>query len=172
MLYIILCSLAILNALSRKTLPEAVLLGKYLKSPYATSCLKQVLFSYFWYIYLELSVSLYFCSLSLFLVNCTQALYVNLNCYKCISDNICTYICYNKISPNTGTLSKGVLIYKLFNKHFVSWFLINIDFLLSHNAHFDKSIILPFFVSVTLGFLLFVFLLHFKQSNNIGFYIV
>ena len=39
----------------------------------------------------------------------------------------------------------------------------NFDFLLSHTAHSDKSIILPFLVFTTFGFLLFVFLLHYEQ---------
>ena len=41
--------------------------------------------------------------------------------------------------------------------------LINFGFLLSHTAHFDKRIILPFLVFLTFGFLLSVFFLHLKQ---------
>ena len=41
--------------------------------------------------------------------------------------------------------------------------LINFNFLLSHTAHFGKSIILQFFFLATIGFLLSVFCLHFKQ---------
>ena len=76
------------------------------------------------------------------------------------------------MSPNTGILLKGVFILKLFNKHLVFCFLINLDFLLSHIAHFDKSIIPPLFVSVTLEFLFVVVLVHFKQYNNVALHIV
>ena len=52
----------------------------------------------------------------------------------------------NKISPNIGTLLNGVLIPKLLNKPFASWFLINLHFLLPHIAHFDNIIDLPLLV--------------------------
>ena len=53
------------------------------------------------------------------------------------------FICIqNKISPNIGTLLNGVLIPKLLNSPFASWFLINLDFLLPHIAHFDNTIVL------------------------------
>ena len=51
----------------------------------------------------------------------------------------------------------------LLNTPLASWSLINSNFLLSHTAHFDKSIILPFLVFTTFGFLLSVSFLHFKQ---------
>ena len=69
----------------------------------------------------------------------------------------------NKRRPATGILLKGALIPKLRNYPLASCSLVNFDFLLSHTAHFDKSIILPFFVVANLGFLFSVFLLHFKQ---------
>ena len=58
----------------------------------------------------------------------------------------------------------GVFIPKLLNNPLASCSLINFDFLLSHTAHFDKSIIhpfLPFFP--TFGFFLLYF---FYTSNN------
>ena len=69
------------------------------------------------------------------------------------------------MSPNIGTLLNGVLIPKLLNNPFTSWFLINFDFLLSHIAHFDN--ILPLAVFETLGFMFSVFFLHFKQYDFI-----
>ena len=50
------------------------------------------------------------------------------------------------MSPNIGTLLNGVLIPKLFNSPFASWFLINLDFLLPRIAHFDNIIDLPLLV--------------------------
>ena len=41
--------------------------------------------------------------------------------------------------------------------------LINFQFLLLNTAHFDKGIILLFFVFTAFGLLLSVFFLHFKQ---------
>ena len=41
--------------------------------------------------------------------------------------------------------------------------LTNFNILLSHTAHFGKSIILLFLFFTTFGFLLYVFILHFKQ---------
>ena len=52
---------------------------------------------------------------------------------------------------------------KLLNNSLASHSLINFKFLLLHTAHFDKSIILPFLVFITVLFLLSVFFLHFKQ---------
>ena len=46
---------------------------------------KKALYNSFWKMYLESSVSLSFCVLSLFLVNASQTLYVNLGYFKCIS---------------------------------------------------------------------------------------
>ena len=61
--------------------------------------------------------------------------------------------------PTKGSLLKGVFIPKLLNNLLASCSLINLDSLLSHTAHFDKSIILFFFVLTTFGFLLSVFFL-------------
>ena len=60
-----------------------------------------------------------------------------------------------KGGPTKGILLKGVFIPKLLNIPLAFSSLINFDFLLSHIAHFDKSIILS------------VFFLHFKQYDNI-----
>ena len=57
----------------------------------------------------------------------------------------------NKILPNRGILINGVLIPKLLNNPFASYSLINIDILISHIVHFDKSIVLPLIVFEILG---------------------
>ena len=62
---------------------------------------------------------------------------------------------YNKKSPNIGTLFNGVLIAKLLNSPFASWFLINLNFLLPHIAHFDNIITIPLLVLETCGFIFF-----------------
>ena len=71
----------------------------------------------------------------------------------------------NKISLNTGTLLNGVLIPKLLNSPFASLFLINLDFLLQHIAHFDNTIVLSLLVFETLEFMFSVSFLHFKQYD-------
>ena len=114
-----------------------------------TSFILFVLINISWISYLN------FCILSLFFVNGPQALYVNPDCLKCISGMYSMY------------LLKGVFIPKLLNNLLASCSLINFDFLLSHTADFDKSIILLFFVLKTFGFLLSVFFLHLKQYDNI-----
>ena len=73
------------------------------------------------------------------------------------------------MGPNKGISLKSVLIPKLLNNTLALCSLINFDFLLSHIAHFEKSIVLPFFVLTTFRFLLSVFFLHFRQYNNIAF---
>ena len=45
-----------------------------------------------------------------------------------------------KISPNNGILLNGILRPKLLNILLASCFLINLDFLLPHIAHFDDMI--------------------------------
>ena len=67
------------------------------------------------------------------------------------------------VSRNNGTLLNGVLRPKLLNSHFASYFLINLDFLLPHMAHFDNIIVLPLLVFETLGFMFSIYLPHFKQ---------
>ena len=61
------------------------------------------------------------------------------------------------MSPNIGILLNGVLIPKLLNSPFVSWFLINLDFLLPHIAHFDNIIDLPLLVVKISGSVFSVF---------------
>ena len=63
----------------------------------------------------------------------------------------------NKISRNIGTLLNSVLIPKLLNSRFASWFLINLDFLLSHIAHFDNIIDLLLLVLEIFGSIFLVF---------------
>ena len=72
--------------------------------------------------------------------------------------------------PTKRNLLKCFFITKLLNNPLASCSLINLNFLLSHTAHFDKSIILPFFVFTTFRFLFSVFFLHFKQYDNSVFY--
>ena len=71
------------------------------------------------------------------------------------------------MSPNIGNLLNGVLISSFPNNPFDSCFLINLDFLLLHIAHFDNIIILPLLVLETCGFMFFVCFLHFKQYDSI-----
>ena len=58
-----------------------------------------------------------------------------------------------EIPPKIGTFIPN----KVLNTSLVSWSLRNFDFLLLKTAHFNKSIILPFLVLTTFGFLLPVF---------------
>ena len=60
------------------------------------------------------------------------------------------YTHQNKILPNKDTLLNSVLTRKLLNNPFSSGFLINLDFLLPHIAHFDNIIVLPLLVFETL----------------------
>ena len=53
------------------------------------------------------------------------------------------------MSPSRGTLLNGVLIPSLLNNPFASCFLINLDFLVPHIAHFDNIIRLPLLVLET-----------------------
>ena len=72
-----------------------------------------------------------------------------------------------KRGPTKEILLKEVFIPKLLNNPLAFCLLINFDFSLSHTAHSDKSVILPFFVFKTFGILLYVFFLHFKQYDTI-----
>ena len=47
------------------------------------------------------------------------------------------------MSPNNGILLNGVVRPRLLNNLFASCSFINLDFLLSHTAHFDDNIELP-----------------------------
>ena len=71
------------------------------------------------------------------------------------------------MSPNIGTLLNGVLIPKLLNSPFASWFLINPDFLLPHIAHFDNTIALPLLLLEIFGSMFSACFLHFKQYDFI-----
>ena len=69
------------------------------------------------------------------------------------------------ILPNIGTSSKGDLTpNKLVINLLASCSLINLDFLPSNTARFDKSIGFPIFLCNTWLFTLFF--LHFKQYHN------
>ena len=68
----------------------------------------------------------------------------------------------NTSKTKEALLLQGVVIPKLLNNPLGSCSLKNLDFLLTHTSHFDISIILPFFVLTTFGFLLSVLFLHFK----------
>ena len=84
--------------------------------------------------------------------------------FHCIQRSCAQWNCIQeKISPNTGILLRGVFIPTLLNIPLASCFLINFDLLLSHIAHFDNIIVLPLLVFETLGVMLSVFFLHFKQ---------
>ena len=72
----------------------------------------------------------------------------------------------NKIEPKKESWPKGVPIPKLFNNQLASCALINLDFLLTETVQFSETIIFPFFVSLTFGFLFSAVLLHFKQSDK------
>ena len=67
----------------------------------------------------------------------------------------------NKISPNNVILFNVALRHKLLNIPFASCYVINIDFLQLY------IIVLPLLVFETLGFILSVFFLHFKQLDDI-----
>ena len=68
--------------------------------------------------------------------------------------------------PNREISLKDVFIPKLRNNALASRSLINFDILLSHTSHFYQNVTLPFFVLTSLGFLLSVFFLHFKQNDR------
>ena len=69
--------------------------------------------------------------------------------------------------PNIGTLLNGALIPKLLHSPFASWFLINLDFLRPHIAHFDNTIALPLLLLEIFGSMFSVSFLHFKQYDLI-----
>ena len=62
-----------------------------------------------------------------------------------------------------------VLRPKLLNIPLASCFLINLDFLLPHIAHFDNIIVLPLLGFETLGFIFSVCFLHFKLFYILDF---
>ena len=65
--------------------------------------------------------------------------------------------------PNIGNLLNSFLTPNLLNNPFASQFLINLDFLLPHIAHFDNIVALPLLVPETLRFMFSVSFLHLKQ---------
>ena len=77
--------------------------------------------------------------------------------------------CINLFNTIKTILLKIVFIPKLINSPVASCYIINIDFLLSHTAHFDKSFIIPFLVLATFELLLSVFFQHFKQHDKVVF---
>ena len=56
------------------------------------------------------------------------------------------------MSSNNGILFNSVLRPKLLNNPFI-----NLDFLLSHTAHFDNNFVLPFFGFITFEFTFYLF---------------
>ena len=66
-----------------------------------------------------------------------------------------------QISPNNGILFNGFLRPKLLNITLASYFLLNLDFLLPHRAHFDDNIVLPLPVFENFGFMFSVFFFFF-----------
>ena len=120
---------------------------------------------------LESPVSLDYFTFSLLLANDWLALKINSVCLKCISginlppanktfifNFIFVLYSQNKIRPNMGIWVKVVFISKLLNNQLASCSSINLEFLQSHTASFDESIIYLFFVFLTLGFLLSIFI--------------
>ena len=66
--------------------------------------------------------------------------------------------------PTIGiSLKRDLICNKSVKKPLVFYSLINLDFLIRHTVQFDESIILPFFIFLTFGFILAIFFLHFKQ---------
>ena len=63
----------------------------------------------------------------------------------------------NKKGPNKGILLETVFIPKLRNNPLASWYLINLNFLVSQIANLDKIVSFSLFVFATLGLLLSVF---------------
>ena len=61
------------------------------------------------------------------------------------------------MSPDNGILLNSVLRPKLLNSPLASCFLINLDFLVLHIAHFDNIIVLPLVVFETLGLMFSVY---------------
>ena len=106
-------------------------------------------------------------SFFVFLFFILYVLYLNPGCLKCISctnlspenKNLITIslilYSWNKREINKGILLESVFIPKPLNNPLASCSLINLDFLLSQTANFDKGIILPVFCRYI--FLIFTF---------------
>ena len=80
-----------------------------------------------------------------FFINGLKALYTNTGCLKCISDmtlslanNYCIHLLYSR---NEISLNNGVLDLNWTKNLLASLSLTNLDFLLFHTAHFNKSVI-------------------------------
>ena len=74
------------------------------------------------------------------------------------------------MSPNDGIFLNGVLRTKMLNTLLPACFLINLDFLQLHIAHFDNSIVLPLLVFKTFGFMFSLFF-HTLNKKMTLFYI-
>ena len=110
-----------------------------------------------------------------FFVFCKWCTYVNMGCLKCISGInlspanknlftissilyvVLTWLIWNKRGPTKWILLTGVFVPKPLKNRLASCSLINLGFLLTHSAHFDKGIILPFFVFTTWIFTFCIF---------------
>ena len=91
-----------------------------------------------------------------FFINGLKALYTNTGCLKCISDmtlslanNYSIHLLYSK---NEISLNNGVLDLNWPKNLLASLSLKNLDFLLFHTAHFNKSVIFALLVFEPLPF--------------------
>ena len=80
------------------------------------------------------------------------------------------YCTQKRKSPKNGILHSPVLKPRLVNIPLASCFLINLDFLLPHIAHFDNIIVLPLIVFETLGLMFSVF--FFTLNNKIALFYI
>ena len=123
-----------------------------------------------------------FSILSFIFVNGPEALYLNSGCLRCVSGMIVspvntnliiiTFIFYSlktKYHPIIVSFLKDALTLNWLNSPLASGFFINLDFLLVHTAHFNKSIYFTLLVFETLCFLLSVFSLHFKYYVTLSY---
>ena len=109
-------------------------------------------------------------SISLIFICCLQIV-----CFRHVRIQVSIHIQWNciqnKISPNIGTLLNSVLILKLLSSPFASWFLINLDFLLPHIAHFDHIIALPLLLLEIFWSMFSASFLHFKWFHFYTFHL-
>ena len=91
-----------------------------------------------------------------FFINGLKALYTNTGCLKCISDmtlslanNYSIHLLYSK---NEISLNNGVLDFNWILNLLASLSSTNLDFLLFHTAHFNKSVIFALLVFEPLPF--------------------
>ena len=80
-----------------------------------------------------------------------------------------SFILYLQIKKNQleEFFFKGVFVHKLLNNTLAPFSLINLNLLVRHAGSFDKISSFPLFLFATLGFLLSVFSLNFKQLEKI-----